>query len=668
MQIQNRTSDSTEHHRKKLAPSILRKSLSCGLIAGTLVTLVSAESLADVYRGKHGNPVEFQMSAPIPDPTASNLEYIVPYTSIETINNVDVERSGEFVISTATLPGSTPGLDDYALRIYVSGVNTNGDPTAAELIIRNNGSVTPLAPTLHLYDCPNSNCTEVKVLGAGGVGPDGVDDSQFGAWIIRERSDLANYPIELLDARVLLQLLTTSQLAALPGNWGTIMANHRTNLEEAKFRVDIDSMGDAQSEILTDRLIAEITEHMDGSDSDWLRRHFVNSQEGIKHGALTFLTEHKNLIEDMATTLFNKHSGEWSNYTFPFGRMPTWLIDAEGEHDAGEPHMLPEPWTKMGPSGTVHGTMPDFDLAGCWHDFPADASTPTAANGNQNLGQFICQSITNTDGFTDRPCTVAADSDNIGDYFVPGTNNGLSLHRTVEQGFHNGIHTTMGGAFVDASKTAGTAVFWAFHTGVSTNLYANWKHAQMRTMPAPDNGGTADSCVDNCGGNAGSCWCDDSCTNFGDCCDDFVAACQEPPVDPTLSCENNCGGNAGQCWCDDACTNLGDCCEDYAPMCGGSTASCDTNGASAQNGGFGIFNAPIQNNGTSPMNGWTATINFGSHTPTLVHFTDADSWEIQGNQLILTGNDVIQPGASITFGVNGNDTGPGIVALTCEAN
>ncbi len=35
------------------------------------------------------------------------------------------------------------------------------------------------------------------------------------------------------------------------------------------------------------------------------------------------------------------------------------------------------------------------------------------------------------------------------------------------------------------------------------------------------------SCVDHCGGAAGdtSCWCDDQCEAFGDCCDDFAAAC-----------------------------------------------------------------------------------------------------------------------------------------------
>jgi hypothetical protein len=45
-------------------------------------------------------------------------------------------------------------------------------------------------------------------------------------------------------------------------------------------------------------------------------------------------------------------------------------------------------------------------------------------------------------------------------------------------------------------------------------------------------GGTSASCVGHCAspepapGSDPACYCDDSCTGFGDCCDDFAAACQ----------------------------------------------------------------------------------------------------------------------------------------------
>ena len=37
------------------------------------------------------------------------------------------------------------------------------------------------------------------------------------------------------------------------------------------------------------------------------------------------------------------------------------------------------------------------------------------------------------------------------------------------------------------------------------------------------------------------------------------------------SCENNCGGNAGSCWCDDQCMSLGDCCPDFNEFCSDSS-------------------------------------------------------------------------------------------------
>jgi len=38
-------------------------------------------------------------------------------------------------------------------------------------------------------------------------------------------------------------------------------------------------------------------------------------------------------------------------------------------------------------------------------------------------------------------------------------------------------------------------------------------------------------------------------------------------ADNTFSCQGKCGGNAGGCWCDDKCTENGDCCPDKAQIC-----------------------------------------------------------------------------------------------------
>ena len=76
------------------------------------------------------------------------------------------------------------------------------------------------------------------------------------------------------------------------------------------------------------------------------------------------------------------------------------------------------------------------------------------------------------------------------------------------------------------------------------------------------------SCEENCGGAAPSgCWCDESCCDFGDCCEDKGQFC--PGCDFGLGpfqffgdwCEGNCGGTKfGVCWCDEACVENGDCC------------------------------------------------------------------------------------------------------------
>jgi len=39
------------------------------------------------------------------------------------------------------------------------------------------------------------------------------------------------------------------------------------------------------------------------------------------------------------------------------------------------------------------------------------------------------------------------------------------------------------------------------------------------------NSGSDDSCADKCDQQSGSCWCDDGCHNFGDCCDDVCTEC-----------------------------------------------------------------------------------------------------------------------------------------------
>ncbi len=265
------------------------------------------------------------------------------------------------------------------------------------------------------------------------------------------------------------------------GNWAEIMENHRTNFEESKFRADIDFLGDPQSDLLTTRIIAELDFPTADTDDDWLDRHsddrddcnFANQQTdpgtgfciGIRHGELSFLTAHRDLIEDMTTELYNNYA--WPlDFTFPFGRMPLWLVDPN--HDAFDPgsaHLLPLHWERV---KTGQGLL---GLPGCWHDFPLDAYTPTLLNGPTNIGQYECDPIVTANGFVDRPCIVPTDYTGLGP--------------AMEGAWHNLVHGIIGGSFGPPGTTAGTMVFWAFHTYASTNTLANWRQAQKRDMPVP---------------------------------------------------------------------------------------------------------------------------------------------------------------------------------------
>lgn len=57
------------------------------------------------------------------------------------------------------------------------------------------------------------------------------------------------------------------------------------------------------------------------------------------------------------------------------------------------------------------------------------------------------------------------------------------------------------------------------------NVGANYGFGgKVDVCEAPDGGGD-DSCIGQCGGKSGDCWCDDACTGYSDCCSDYAQAC-----------------------------------------------------------------------------------------------------------------------------------------------
>nr|XP_015202544.1 PREDICTED: deleted in malignant brain tumors 1 protein-like isoform X3 [Lepisosteus oculatus] len=95
------------------------------------------------------------------------------------------------------------------------------------------------------------------------------------------------------------------------------------------------------------------------------------------------------------------------------------------------------------------------------------------------------------------------------------------------------------------------------------------------------------SCRYNCGYDFGSCSCSSSCSYYGNCCPDFCGYCSSldygycygtpTPSIPTLqwdtttassgSCRNNCYGYSGNCSCSSSCSNHGNCCNDFCDYC-----------------------------------------------------------------------------------------------------
>ncbi len=476
-----------------------------GLVTVSLLVALGglgSTALYGSYPDKHGNEGVITLGSPIVNGGGGAIDYAVSYNLTDSEGN----KSGGYVITSDMLPGRDPGSDDFVLNVFVID---DASQNAAELVFSNNPNTAPLMPILRLLDCSSIPCTEVKRY----------DDPKWGCWVIQDQSDIADYPIELLDARVILKLLEPAQLSMLPnstdgtGNWADIMENHRTNFNEAKFRADTETLGALQSDLLTMRMIDELEDKLGIPDPapgvfvDWLRKH----SPGISHGELSFFTGHKDLIEELTTVLFTDYHNDWPlDFTFPFGRMPVFLLDPDDDAGPDSPaavdpfHQIPTHWERV--IANPDDAAGALGQQGCWHNWPLNAYAPILDNddvvmdpgeGSTNLGQFECATVITANGFADRPCTDPADYTTVvnplGTERLDGAGNPVAVNPligsilTVEEGdWHNPIHGIIAGTFAPIEDTAGTMIFWSFHTYASTVALANWRHAQKRDMGVPN--------------------------------------------------------------------------------------------------------------------------------------------------------------------------------------
>jgi len=98
---------------------------------------------------------------------------------------------------------------------------------------------------------------------------------------------------------------------------------------------------------------------------------------------------------------------------------------------------------------------------------------------------------------------------------------------------------------------------------------------------------------------------------------------------------------------------------------GGPDVACDLNGGNASFGGFGIHNASVTNEGSSPIQGWSVEIDFGAGVPQPGWIWGA-TYSVSGNVVTVSGTGTLQPGQSANFGMGGNYSGPTQLSLSCE--
>lgn len=92
--------------------------------------------------------------------------------------------------------------------------------------------------------------------------------------------------------------------------------------------------------------------------------------------------------------------------------------------------------------------------------------------------------------------------------------------------------------------------------------------------------------------------------------------------------------------------------------------SCELGSTNIWNSGFVLNNIKVTNTGTETINGWSVSI------PVNTSVSIVNDWNatvtVSGNTMIASSNNSLQPGASITFGMQGAHSGNFIAPTSCE--
>ena len=106
----------------------------------------------------------------------------------------------------------------------------------------------------------------------------------------------------------------------------------------------------------------------------------------------------------------------------------------------------------------------------------------------------------------------------------------------------------------------------------SKRAYKSWHHTRLQNLSHFWDWKViliyvSGSCSGLCGGASADCYCDDNCSQQGDCCHDYESECHVSKVN---TCQGRCGHvsvSVSGCQCDNQCVKVGDCCQDYSAKC-----------------------------------------------------------------------------------------------------
>lgn len=100
------------------------------------------------------------------------------------------------------------------------------------------------------------------------------------------------------------------------------------------------------------------------------------------------------------------------------------------------------------------------------------------------------------------------------------------------------------------------------------------------------------------------------------------------------------------------------------PKVEGEVTECDLHYNKGNYGGFGFHGVSVTNHASIAVSGWEVYMDFGDAMPT-PQWSQGGDFRTTGRGIIVSGDEVLQPGASHTFSVGGQYVGENVIDIAC---